>query len=137
MQCDLVRTEGAGEAETASDRPDVAGPVNRLGKRAEHLMRAISMAARLERLRFPDLFAPSRSPGEGSRRWRCRRQSRGHHGTRRRKPPGLNVSAYFSIPGSGTNSPWRLRICLTASAGPGPNEGHTGRPFTTVSVTTT
>jgi hypothetical protein len=59
------------------------------------------------------------------------------HFARRRNPPGLKDREYFSIPGSGTNSPWRLRICLTASNGPGPNDGHTGRPFTTVSVTTT
>ena len=59
------------------------------------------------------------------------------HPTRRRYPLGLKVSEYFSMAGSETKSPWRVRICLTASAGPGPKPVHTGWPLTTVSVTTT
>ena len=58
------------------------------------------------------------------------------HSTRFRNPPGLNVSEYFSIPG-------RRRIAVQGQdlldrlGRPGPNAGHTGWPFTIVSVTTT
>src|SRR3954465_10908430 len=58
------------------------------------------------------------------------------HLTRRRNPPGLNVSACFSMPVSTTNSPCSASARLAPSAGPGPNPGKTGWPFRIVSSIT-
>ena len=48
------------------------------------------------------------------------------HRNRFKNPPGLNVSAYFSIFGSTAKLPCTARMRFAASKGPGPKPGHTG-----------
>ena len=57
--------------------------------------------------------------------------------TRRRNPPGLNVSEYFSISGSATNSPCAAEDLLHGLERPGSERGPHGMPVHDVSVTTT
>src|SRR5262249_48981143 len=59
---------------------------------------------------------------------------RGHR-TRRKKPPLLNESANFSRSVSATKSGALLRMLRTASCGPSPCVGSTGKPFSTVCST--